>query len=71
MVGVLADSFSILQDQARCSATVQMEAQSLGLQQLRNLNEVHKTPAAYHILGSLAWCFFNLSCIAWHLIVLA
>ena len=31
MVCVLADSFSILQDQAQCSATVLMEAQSLGL----------------------------------------
>lgn len=33
MVCVLADSFSILQDQAQCSATCLTEAQSLGLQQ--------------------------------------
>lgn len=33
MVCVLADSFSILQDQAQRSATCLTEAQSLGLQQ--------------------------------------
>lgn len=48
-----------------------MEAQSPGLQQLPNLNEVYKTRIAYHILGKLVGCFLSLSCIVRHLIQLA